>query len=44
LNHHGDLYDDFSIKIEMEELTAKVRPFSEQGLTTPGDLQVGAGG
>jgi len=36
--------DDFSIKTKMVELTARVRAFGEQGLTTPGDLQEGAGG
>jgi len=28
----------------MVELTARVRVFDKQGLTTPGDLQEGAGG
>jgi len=40
----GILSDNFSIKVEMEELTARVRRYDEQWLTTPGDLQEGAGG
>jgi len=36
--------DKSSIKVKMVELTARVRVFGEQWLTTPGDLQEGAGG
>jgi len=37
-------HDNFSIKVKMEELIARVRRYDEQWLTTPGDLQQGAGG
>jgi len=42
--HYSCIIDNFSIKVKMVELTARVRVFSEQWLTTPGDLQEGAGG
>jgi len=36
--------DKSLVKVKMVELTARVRVFDEQWLTTPGDLQEGAGG
>jgi len=38
------LFDKSLVKVKMVELTARVRVFDEQWLTTPGDLQEGAGG